>query len=140
MPGDFYIDAKLGVVFSKVTGVLTLADVLDHMERLVRHPDFRPEFNQLLDFREATNMALSNDEVRGLARKNIFSALSRRAFVVSSDLQFGLSRVFATHRELLGEGGILVFREMQEALNWLALSSVPDARVFARLHPPAGGT
>jgi|SRR5882724_1721225 len=133
MPAYFYIDSELGVVFSKATGVFSRADALDHMERLSRHPDFRPELNQLADFRQITKVDLSSEEIRELAKMTIFSARSQRAFVVSSDLQFGLGRVFASYREIRGETGIMIFRQLQDALNWLSISSEPDAKVFTEL-------
>ncbi|MDE3083959.1 MAG: hypothetical protein KGJ37_01915, partial [Verrucomicrobiota bacterium] len=100
MPADFHIDASRGFVFSKAIGLLSRADVLDHMDRLSQHPDFRPDFNQLLDFREVTAISLSSDDIWELAQRKIFSPAARRAFVVCSDLHFGLGRMFGAYREL----------------------------------------
>jgi hypothetical protein len=133
MPADFYIEPDLGMVFSKATGLFTFADAVDHMDRLTANPDFRPEFNQLIDFREASGTTLSSDDVRTLAQRQIFSNGSRRAFVAPEDLEFGLSRVFGTYREFQGEPGIRVFRDMKEALSWLSLSTEPDPSMFSRL-------
>jgi len=135
MPADFFIDADLGMVFSKATGVISLADGEDHMDRLSADPEFRPEYNQLFDLRQARGTALSDNALRSLASRKIFSGNSRRAFVVEGDLEFGLSRVFATYREIQGEHGIHVFREMKEALSWLSLSAEPDPGLFNRLRP-----
>jgi len=109
------------MVFSRVTGVLTFGDVLDHMDRLSRHPDFRPTYDQIIDFRQATEMALSDEEIRDLARRNIFGAGSRRAFLVNPGLQYGLARVFETYREMAGEHGIRIFTDDNEALSWVSL-------------------
>jgi hypothetical protein len=136
MPADFYIDAKHGMVYSKATGVLDRAAVLDHMDRLSQHPEFRPEFNQLLDFRETTKVELTAEQVQVLAMRKIFSERSKRAFVVSSDLQYGLSRVFEAYRNLAGEKGITIFREMPGALSWLGLSAEPDPKLFTKLNIP----
>ncbi|MEO8353280.1 MAG: hypothetical protein ABI680_16245 [Chthoniobacteraceae bacterium] len=136
MPADFHIDTERGIVFTKVTGVFGTAEVLDHMDRLTKHPGFRPEFNQLIDFREISRVVLSNEEIRGLARRTIFSSHSHRAYVVASDLQYGLCRMFATYRELSGEDGIQIFREMSEALEWLSIPAEPDPKVFTRLESP----
>jgi hypothetical protein len=135
MPADFFIDAGLGMVFSKATGVISLADGEDHMDRLCANPEFRTEFNQLFDFRQARGTALSDDALWSLASRKIFSRDSPGAFVVAGDLEFGLSRVFATYREMQGERGILVFRDMTEALSWLSLTEEPDAALFCRLKP-----
>lgn len=136
MPADFFIDAPLGVVFSKATGVFGKADAVDHMNRLRSHPDFRPDFNQLSDFREISTVALSADDVRQLAKRTIFSVRSRRAFVVSGNLEFGLARMFGTYRDLEGESGIVIFRLMEEALAWLSLSVEPEPSMFTKLFSP----
>jgi hypothetical protein len=135
MPADFFIDPRCGMVFSKAHGVLSLIDVMDHMDRLHSHPDFRPAFNQLFDFREVTAFPMSFDDLRSLARRSIFSANSQRAYVVRTDWQFGLGRVFSTYRDLAGESGIQIFRSMEEALAWLGLAAEPDVDHFANFRP-----
>ncbi len=134
MPADFFIDTQLGIVFSKATGVLGWAEAADHMARLRSHPDFRPEFNQLFDFRPVSSVTLSHAEVRRLAKPTIFGARSLRAFVVANDLDYGLARMFATYRDLEGETGIVIFRVMQEALTWLSLTAEPDPSWFPKLN------
>src|SRR5882724_1470937 len=136
MPADFYIDTQHGIVYSKATGVLGRAEALDHMDRLSQHPEFRLEFNQLFDFREVAKVELTPEQVQVLAMRKIFSERSKRAFVVSSDLQFGLSRVFEAYRNLAGEKGISIFREMAGALSWLGLSAEPDPKLFTKLNLP----
>jgi hypothetical protein len=133
MPADFFIDRERRIVFSKAVGACGRADILDHMDRSQRHPDFHREMEQLFDFREVTKAMLSEEDVRLLASRNIFSGQSRRALVVSSDVQFGLGRMFETYREGAGEHGITIFREMADALSWLSLSREPDPKVFTRL-------
>jgi hypothetical protein len=136
MPADFYIDKQRGVVCAKATGVFSRADVLDFRVRLLRHPDFRPELNQLADYREITKMALSNAEVRDLATHAVFSPHSKRVFVVASDLQFGLSRMFGAYRQIVGDQEIKIFRTMAEALSYLSLPAEPDPKLFKLLAPP----
>jgi len=113
-------------------------DVLDHMNRLERHPDFRPELNQLIDFRQTRNVVLSHEEIRRLASRKIFGPRSHRAFVVPGDFEYGLARMFATYREMQGEPGISIFRDIEKALAWLAISAEPDPGLFPRLTPSAG--
>ena len=134
MPADFYIDAPRRLVFSRGTGVLTFADCRGHMERLLGEPGFRPEFNQLIDFRDVTDVAISAEEIVLLAARNVFSPKSRRAFVVANDLQFGLARMFRSYRENAGEKGIQIFREMKEALVWLALTGMADPQPFPKVN------
>ena len=134
MPADFFVNPQLGVVFSKATGVFGYAEALDHMTRLLRDPDFRPGFNQLLDAREITKVELSSDEVRDLAARTVFSAHSRRAFVTKSNHDFAISRMFGTYREIRGEDGIRSYHTMPEALAWLGLAADPDPKLFPLLN------
>jgi hypothetical protein len=135
MPADFFIDVKQGVVFSRATGAFGRAEALDHMVRLLGHPDFSPEFNQLADFRGISEMTLSAADVEELSRRTVFSMHSRRAFVVSTDLQYGYSRMFGIFREIGGEPGITTFRDIGEALSWLSLAREPDSSLFAKPGP-----
>jgi hypothetical protein len=119
MPAFYKIDKERKLVMSTGSGVLTLTDALVHQERLLGDPDFSPDFSQLLDFTHVARVELSAEEIRRLAQTTVFSANSRRAFVVDNDLKFGLARMFAVFRETLGENGIRVFRNLDDALDWL---------------------
>ena len=132
MPADFYIDVPRRMVFSYGSGVLRLADLRNHMDRLLAHPDFRPEFNQLLDFRRAEDVVITTEEIILLAARNVFSPKSKRAFVVTTDLHFGLVRMFGSYRENAGEQGIKLFREMKSALAWLSLAEEADPDLYPK--------
>jgi hypothetical protein len=96
-----------------------LADALTHQESLLKDPDFDPSFCQLIDFTHVTNVELEAEGVRRLAQRSIFSPDSRRAILVASDLVFGFSRMFEIYRETAGEKGIHVFRNLDDALDWI---------------------
>jgi hypothetical protein len=132
MPADFYIDTDVGIVFSRAVGTLTYEDAVGHMNRLLADPRFKPKFNQLFDFRSVTKLAVTHDETFQLAQRAVFSPQSRRAFVVSSDHQFGMGRIFGTYRDLEGEFGIQIFRQMREALEWLSLTEEPSDDFFPK--------
>ena len=136
MPADFFIDVQQNMVFSKATGVFTYADALRHMDRLQPRPDFRPTMNQLFDGREVTDIPMTSDQVRELAMRTIFSPKSKRAFVIPSDLGFGMVRMFEAYRLNLGETGIRVYRDIGEALVWLGLPDEPDPKRFIGLSLP----
>lgn len=119
MTAYYKIDKQRRLVLSSGWGVLTKADLVTHMEQLLNDPDFDPKFSQLADFSQVSSFDLTGDDVRALASKTVFSPQSRRAFIASGDLAFGLARMFETLRGLKGEGGIHIFREKEEALNWV---------------------
>ena len=119
MPASYTIDKERRLVTSTMTGVLTQAEVLEQVHQLVTDPTVDPAFSQLVDCRQVTELKCSAEEVRQIATTDIFSAQSRRAFLVTDDLLYGLARMYEIHRELRGEGGIRVFRNVDEAMEWV---------------------
>jgi hypothetical protein len=119
MPFFMRIEKERRLVMSTAYGVFTLADAQEHQKQLQNDPDFDPSFSQLADFTQITKVDLAADEVRLLAQRSIFSPQSRRAFVVKGDLAFGLARLFEILRETKGEQGVGVFRNLDDALEWV---------------------
>jgi hypothetical protein len=118
---SYKIDKERRLVMTIGTGVLTREDIQGHMDRLSADPDFDPDFFQLADFREITEVEIGPEDVRQFAQRVIYSSSSRRAFLVKNDLQFGLARMFEIYRELNGETGIRVFRTFDEAMEWIVV-------------------
>jgi len=135
MPETYLIDPQRRIVFSRGTGVFTYAEFLEHMSRMRADPQFRSDFDQLVDCRATTGFEITGDQVAELAARSIFSVQTRRAFVVASSLQYGLSHMLASHLEMRGESGIRIFRDLGEALAWLKLP--PDFDPFGAAAPPA---
>jgi len=133
MPADFVIDVKLGVVFSKASGVLRHDEAWHHQARLVAHPDFRPHFSQLLDAREVVKVELTVEDLAQLTAPTVFDLTSRRVILVSSDLQYGISRMYETFSELKGETGFRIFRDAREAFAFLGIEGVPPADAYTHL-------
>ncbi len=119
MPADYKIDKKRRFVLSSGSGLLTKEDILSHMDRISVDPAFDPNFSQLLDFTNVTEVGFGPREVREFAERNIFAPKARRAFLVRDDLHFALARMFEIHRELRGEMGIGVFRALEDAMKWI---------------------
>jgi hypothetical protein len=119
MPVFFKIYGERRLVMSTVSGVVTLADALAHRENLRKNPDFDPSFSQLVDLSNVTKLEFSREDVERFAQDTIFSLNSRRAAVATGDLVYGLARMFEMLRESKGEGGLRVFRHLDEALEWV---------------------
>ena len=133
MPAYFLIDTLNRVVFSRAFGILTYSECTAHMDHLSADPRFNPDFNQIFDFSEVTELSLSTDQLQQLAKRSIFSAKSRRAYVVSGDLHFGLSRMFSALRETEGEPGIVTFRDLPSAIIWTDAPKEVAHKAFADL-------
>ena len=128
MPFDLVIDAEHRIVYSRAWGEFTEADVLTHRQQLKANSLFDSSFRQLADFSGVTRLAISAASVRALTSSDPWDSGSRRAFVASADVVFGMARMYAT---LLGESrsNIAVFRRADEARRWLGLDEdQPQAR------------
>ena len=120
MPARYQIDKERRLVITTGTGPFLMADALDHQERLRKDPDFDPTYSQLMDITAMTLDNIGLEEIRKLAQRWLFSPQSRRAIVVQGEVAYGLARMFEMLRENAGENGIRVFRDREEALDWVA--------------------
>lgn len=117
------IDSAKGLVSVRVSGTVSNEDLLAANHRLLETPGFRPSLNQLVDMRQALSSSVDGQGVRlFMDEKPLFASTSKRAFVVSSDLGYGLARMIELKRDGAA-GTIVVFRQMEDALAWLADSS-----------------
>jgi len=114
------IDPDLPFVYTTITGNITLAEIRADMAWLATEPQYRPDMPGIVDMRKAT-VKLSTDEVRQLAdeiqRNPKAVTRTRRALLVSSELAFGIYRMFAA----FAEGGpteYRVFRDERAAKDW----------------------
>jgi hypothetical protein len=125
-----FIDTKRGIVYTTVTGELTLKEVHADMEQMAADPLYRPTMPGLVDLRGVTRL-LTTDEISQLAETIRSSpkvvAQTRRALLVGSDLSFGMYRMF----ESLASGGSVdyrVFRDEAEARAWVEEAAALAAR------------
>ena len=122
MPEAYHIDQTQRLVWSRCWGVLSDEDMLAHQARLRTEPDFLPDFNQLIDTSEVTEVPLSAQTVRQVAQHSVFAPESKRAFVVTKDVLYGLGRMFELCQSLKGGSTVRVFRDRAVALAWLGVN------------------
>jgi hypothetical protein len=126
VPASYEIDKHRRLVITTASGVLTLAEGLSHQEKLSEDKDFDPAFSQLMDLSGVTEIAIDSAGVRALAIRSVFSIRARRAFLINSELLFAFSRMFATFRAFEGEHQIEIFRNREEAMDWLSKCPRPS--------------
>ena len=119
MPTFYKIDKERRLILSSGSGTFSLADAMGHQKKLPADLDFDPSFSQIADFRHVTQFDISVNDVQKLAEKSIFSAESRRAFIMPNEVGFGLARMFEILRANVGEEKIGVFRDLEAALDWI---------------------
>ena len=120
MPVDFELDVPARIVRVRLYGTVSDADLIAADDDLRACRDFEPDFDQLVDMTRAEDGQVTAETIRELARRPpLFSSASRRAFVVRTDLGYGLARIFQARRgDVAGE--IQIFRSLAHANHWLA--------------------
>ena len=120
MPLSYVIDKQRRLVTSTASAVVTYSDLTAHQSRLKNDPDFDPTFDQLVDGTAVTQIDLTTDNVRAIARQRLFAAGSRQAFATSSEFAYGMARMFELYRDSAGTGRLVrVFNGLEAAQEWL---------------------
>jgi len=120
MPARYDIDKGLRLIVTTGEGILTFADIKAHQEGLLADRDFDPGFNQLIDLTTVTELSLSIEEAKTIARRSVLSATSRRAVIANEKSVYGMFRLMqAYHEGIKSASRIGIFYERNEALRWL---------------------
>lgn len=121
------IDTVNGIVIRSVTGELRSDDIKEAWEKLMEHPDYRPDMNIIWDVRECNVSNLSSDNIRDLAyfytKKT--SDLDRKikiSIVVPDDLLTGLTRMFQAYAHEAAFD-LMAFRDLDQAIEWVRKES-----------------
>lgn len=102
--------------------------LLTYAQCLAGDPDVPPGRDELVDLRAVDGERLTTAGLRRVAQA--FEAHekgepARVAIIASSDLAFGLSRMYQAYRSQ-SSTEIRVFRDLEEACRWLELDAVPE--------------
>lgn len=120
MPIAFEILPTQSLVLVKGWGALEGDDLVRGQIELRQDPRIRPTMRQLIDMREVTELEVRTDTLRYMATRHPFADTARRALVATSDVAFGLSRMY----QMLSDGDdrvFGVFRDLDPALAHLEL-------------------
>ena len=119
MPYSYDIDTELGLVRVRRWGFLTEAEIMASYAEIADDPRFVRGFDQLTDMRDAEGCDLTSESLQDLGRLAVFERGSKRAFIASRDLHFGLLRIFQAYSDLADQQ-VHVCRDQDEAADWLA--------------------
>ena len=118
LPASYTIDTDRTLVVTRIWGAATEDEIFDHGQRLRNDPQFQPDFRQLVDMSELTEIRVGSGVIRDASRNQFFSPGVRRAVVANSDAAFGMARMYAIASENAGQT-IEVFRDINPAKAWL---------------------
>ena len=118
MPADFELMPATRTVYTRGWGSLSDADLLDHMARiaaLFKSGALDAECAHVCDFTGVGDLdGVTSDGIRRAAEGNPWPRYTVRAFVVNTDEQFGLARMY----QALGDpktGDLCITRSADEA-------------------------
>jgi hypothetical protein len=115
-------DHKLVYVVGK--GQIEFDDLLYHIQELSENPEYIPPMKKLVDYRNSTLSKLTSSEAQKFTDKKAQLKDKFRneicAFVTTTDLDFGMSRVHGANIES-SQITTNVFRKVEDALSWLQI-------------------
>jgi len=120
MPIAYVISKERRLVITTASDRVTFAEFQAYQDRLLNDPDFKPDFNQLVDGTAVTLLDITIEEAKKVAERKVFSSTSRRAFVAINPDTFSITRVAQTYlTKLETPSRIELFSDIPSALNWL---------------------
>jgi hypothetical protein len=119
MPTFYKIDKERKLVVTIGIGFVRREDVLTLQDQMANEPEFDPSFSQVVNFALLANTDVGLADVQTFAQRDAFSVHSRRAIIVKGDVAFGLAKIFELSRQLAGANGIRIFRDPDEAFDWV---------------------
>ena len=123
MSVKYVIDKERRLVIMTASGQASFADFRSQQSRLLSDPNFKKEFNLLLDGTAITELLLSRSELSALVSGSAFSARSKRAIVASNPAIFGLGQVAAALLEVFQAApNVALFRGLAAAYQWLGIT------------------
>lgn len=112
------------IILSKWVGDDSVEDVVQFLRTLCADPEYKPDYNTLNDNRQmSTLFEPRNSEAIILEANRVKRDVNiKSASVVSSDVQFGIGRMYEVFHER-GNIEYRVFRDMKQACNFLGVDS-----------------
>ena len=120
----FTFRPDLDATVFEVTEQLSVPEYTETMEAFMASEDFRPGMPGIWDFRTIPGHEVTTADIQAVASYNETIAGKRGstwrvAIVVSSDLAFGLGRMFQAYCNA-APNEVMIFRSMEEAEGWVS--------------------
>ncbi|MDH3629336.1 MAG: hypothetical protein OES25_17000 [Acidobacteriota bacterium] len=123
MPISYHIHTDRNLVVTRYRGVVSDTEFVNAYREIYNSPSARPGLKELVDLRDVTSVqtgARAMREVTSMVHAFHGDAveLMRTAVLASTDLEYGLSRMYQAIASETPEQ-VEVFRIAEEALDWL---------------------
>lgn len=130
MPCAYTIDLARSLVLSRGWGEVTDRELLAHVRALTADPGFARNFHQFIELRDVTDVQITASTIREMVKLNPFGAGARRAVVVTSDVVFGMARMYQILRDESPDE-FEIFRKLDDALRWLEIIDAKEELLSA---------
>ena len=121
MPAHVKVDVKNGIVYSSFEGALNDNDILAHRNALKTHPDFNPQFSEIVDFTEVKQLRVTVGLINSMAKSDsLYNPESRHAVIAPHDITYGVARLY----QMLARDtrpNVAVVRSMTEARRFVGI-------------------
>ncbi len=118
---NLQIDEDKHIAYIKLSGQLRRRTILDAFDATVSDKKYQGGMGRLWDFRDADLTSLESETIVKMAQYSTRFPAGindvKVAFVVSRDVEYGLSRMFEMSSG--GKTPIRVFRTMDDAEKWM---------------------
>jgi hypothetical protein len=115
---SYAIDRERHIVRSHGSGVLTLRCIQEFYSSLKADLAFESTYSCLGDLRAISEVAITASQIAASASLSIFAPGTRRAFIATSDVVYGVLRAYAAYNGIEGQE-VRVFRDLVAAELWL---------------------
>lgn len=120
MPVVLKIDARRKVVYSAFYGKIDDAEVAGHRSAIAADPDFKADFNEIIDFTAVTDASLSESTLAAMAANpSLFDESVLHIVVAPADLLFQLASKYKGLARF-SRPNVMVVRSRDEAYQLLA--------------------
>jgi hypothetical protein len=115
MAHSYWIDLEKDLVYLKMWGTITDAEIIEQRAERKCDPLFCPTRPVLIDLTSVTDFALTVDFVRQCGRDDREYALTHRAYVVRSQYAYGTLRMYQI---LQDQNPVAIFLDADDAEQW----------------------
>jgi hypothetical protein len=135
MTVEYKIIESQKLVYVRMNGVVIFSELMAHIRELSRDHKYRSPMKKLVDFRYCSQYVISIEEgIRfAMAKAHLCDVFDNEkcALVAPKDIEYGMGRVHEVHTS---ESSIEtnVFREFDEAMDWLKITINDDAFDFEK--------
>ena len=88
------VDSTRRLVINVASGMLNAQEVMENQQAIRSDPAFAGSFGSLVDLRRVVDIDISGEELRVMGQESPFNPEARRAYIVTSRSQCGVTRLY----------------------------------------------